>query len=184
VGLHRSFNLRIGNYAFADLKAVQLFLALWRRADQNQHALAVVLHPGLQNDAVGPDVDIMQRRKITLLPALVLALPLRLQARYHRRRQVRPILAEQRRERLLEIAGRDAAQIEDRPSSPTFPHSSPKYSPDLNPIGQFFAKLKHWLRKAAQRTTEAVYNAVGPILNTVSPAECANDFANAGYNQD
>jgi len=25
----------------------------------------------------------------------------------------------------------------------------PKYSPDLNPIEQFFAKLKHWLRKAA-----------------------------------
>ena len=48
----------------------------------------------------------------------------------------------------------------------------------------FFAKLKHWLRKAAQRTTEAVYNALAPILNTVSPAECANDFANAGYNQD
>lgn len=59
----------------------------------------------------------------------------------------------------------------------------PKYSPDLNPIEQFFAKLKHWLRKAAQRTTEAVYNALAPILNTVSPAECANYFANAGYNQ-
>ena len=25
----------------------------------------------------------------------------------------------------------------------------PKYSPDLNPIEKFFAKLKHWLRKAA-----------------------------------
>ena len=59
----------------------------------------------------------------------------------------------------------------------------PKYSPDLNPIEQFFAKLKHWLRKAAQRTAEAVYNAGAPILNTVSPAECANYFANAGYNQ-
>ena len=44
----------------------------------------------------------------------------------------------------------------------------PKYSPDLNPIEQFFAKLKHWLRKAAQRTTDAVYNAIGPILDTVS----------------
>ena len=35
----------------------------------------------------------------------------------------------------------------------------PKYSPDLNPIEQFFAKLKHWLRKAAKRTTNAVCNA-------------------------
>ena len=59
----------------------------------------------------------------------------------------------------------------------------PKYSPDLNPIEQFFAKFKHWLRKAAQRTTEAVYEAIGPILKTVSPTECANYFANAGYDQ-
>ena len=59
----------------------------------------------------------------------------------------------------------------------------PKYSPDLNPIEQFFAKLKHWLRKAAQRTTEAVFDAIGPILNAVTPAECANYFSNAGYDQ-
>ena len=59
----------------------------------------------------------------------------------------------------------------------------PKYSPDLNPIEQFFAKFKHWLRKAEQRTTEAVYDAIAPILNTVSPAECANYFANTGYAQ-
>ena len=59
----------------------------------------------------------------------------------------------------------------------------PKYSPDLNPIEQFFAKLKHWLRKAAKRTIEAVYNAIGPILETVTSAECANYFANSGYDQ-
>ena len=57
----------------------------------------------------------------------------------------------------------------------------PKYSPDLNPIEQFFSKLKHWLRKAAKRTTEALYHAIGPILDTVSSTECANYFANAGY---
>jgi transposase len=57
----------------------------------------------------------------------------------------------------------------------------PKYSPDLNPIEQLFAKLKHWLRKAAQPTTDAVCHAIGRILDTVSSAECANYFANAGY---
>jgi transposase len=36
----------------------------------------------------------------------------------------------------------------------------PKYSPDLNPIEQFFAKLKHWLRKAA-RSYETVCCAIG-----------------------
>lgn len=59
----------------------------------------------------------------------------------------------------------------------------PKYSPDLNPIEQFFAKLKHWLRNAARRTADDVYNAIGPILDTISSAECANYFANAGYEQ-
>src|SRR5689334_2784064 len=57
----------------------------------------------------------------------------------------------------------------------------PKYSPDLNPIEMFFAKLKHWLRKAARRTVDAVYNAVAEILPLTSPAECSNYFAHAGY---
>jgi putative transposase len=59
----------------------------------------------------------------------------------------------------------------------------PKYSPDLNPIEKFFAKLKHWLRKAASRTVDAVYNAVAEILPLTSPAECSNYFAQAGYAQ-
>jgi transposase len=56
-----------------------------------------------------------------------------------------------------------------------------KYSPDLNPIEMFFAKLKHWLRKPARRSGEAVYNAIATILPDVSPNECANFFSHAGY---
>jgi transposase len=59
----------------------------------------------------------------------------------------------------------------------------PKYSPDLNPIEQFFAKLKHSLRKTAQRTGPAVCNAIGQILDTVSKDECQNYLTNAGYAQ-
>jgi putative transposase len=59
----------------------------------------------------------------------------------------------------------------------------PKYSPDLNPIEQFFSKLKHWLRNAAQRTTDDVCNAIGRILDTVTSDECENYFVNAGYDQ-
>ena len=33
----------------------------------------------------------------------------------------------------------------------------PPYSPDLNPIEQVFAKLKHLLRDAAERTTETTW---------------------------
>jgi transposase len=59
----------------------------------------------------------------------------------------------------------------------------PKYSPDLNPIEQFFSKLKHWLRKAAKRSADDVCNAIGQILKTVSATECSNYFENAGYDQ-
>ena len=57
----------------------------------------------------------------------------------------------------------------------------PKYSPDLNPIEQVFAKLKHLLRKAAARTLEAVCEEIGQILGAFTPDECANYFKNSGY---
>lgn len=59
----------------------------------------------------------------------------------------------------------------------------PKYSPDLNPIEQVFAKLKHLLRKAAARTPDTVCSAIGQLLNAYTPQECANYLTNAGYEQ-
>jgi transposase len=57
----------------------------------------------------------------------------------------------------------------------------PKYSPDLNPIEQVFAKLKTLLRKACARTVDAICDAIGQLLISFKPHECANYFANAGY---
>ena len=57
----------------------------------------------------------------------------------------------------------------------------PKYSPDLNPIEQFFAKLKHLLRKAAARNPDAICAAIGELLDDFTPQECANYVKNAGY---
>jgi transposase len=57
----------------------------------------------------------------------------------------------------------------------------PKYSPDLNPIEKLFAKLKHWLRKAAARTLDAVCDAISHILDTVTASECGNYLIEAGY---
>ena len=57
----------------------------------------------------------------------------------------------------------------------------PKYSPDLNPIEQVFAKLKHLLRKAAARTVDAVCAAIGELLDAFTPQECANYLKNSGY---
>ena len=55
----------------------------------------------------------------------------------------------------------------------------PKYSPDLNPIEQVFAKLKHLMRGAQPRTVEATWRKAGQLLDLFSPAECANYLANA-----
>ena len=57
----------------------------------------------------------------------------------------------------------------------------PKYSPDLNPIEQVFAKLKDALRKAAARSLDAVSDEIARILDTYTPAECANYLRAAGY---
>ena len=57
----------------------------------------------------------------------------------------------------------------------------PAYSPDLNPIEQVFAKLKHLMRKAGERTIDATWNRLGTSLDHFSPQECANYFRNAGY---
>jgi transposase len=60
----------------------------------------------------------------------------------------------------------------------------PPYSPDFNPIENAFAKLKAMLRKAAERTLEGLWSAIGRIIDTFTPAECANYFAAAGYDPD
>jgi putative transposase len=57
----------------------------------------------------------------------------------------------------------------------------PKDSPDLNPIEQVFAKLKHLLRKAAARSNDAVCNAIATLLGSYTEEECANYFKNSGY---
>ena len=58
----------------------------------------------------------------------------------------------------------------------------PPYSPDFNPIENAFATLKALLRKAAERTMEGLWRAIGRLLDLFTPAECANYFAAAGYN--
>ncbi len=57
----------------------------------------------------------------------------------------------------------------------------PPYSPDLNPIEQAFAKLKHWLRQAQARSSEDIYKAIKPVLERFQPNECAAYLVNAGY---
>jgi transposase len=60
----------------------------------------------------------------------------------------------------------------------------PPYSPDFNPIELAFAKLKAALRTAAERSLDGLWTAIGRIIDTFTPAECANYFAAAGYDAD
>ena len=57
----------------------------------------------------------------------------------------------------------------------------PPYSPDLNPIEQAFAKIKHWMRQAQMHTIEDTWRHVGHLVSTIQPTECSNYLENAGY---
>ena len=57
----------------------------------------------------------------------------------------------------------------------------PPYSPDLNPIEQAFAKIKHCMGQAQKRTIEDTWRHIGHLVKTIEPAECQNYFENAGY---
>jgi hypothetical protein len=45
----------------------------------------------------------------------------------------------------------------------------PPYSPDLNPVELAFAKLKALPRTAASRTVEALWQAIGRLLDAFTP---------------
>ena len=60
----------------------------------------------------------------------------------------------------------------------------PPYSPDFNPIEKAFSKLKAHLRKAAERTRDALWDRIGTLIDQITPTECANFFTDAGYEPD
>ncbi len=60
----------------------------------------------------------------------------------------------------------------------------PPYSPDFNPIENAFSKLKALLRKAAARTVDDLWRAIGEAIDAFTPSECQNYFAACGYNCD
>jgi transposase len=57
----------------------------------------------------------------------------------------------------------------------------PAYSPDLSPIEPAWAKLKAELRRVAARTAEALHQALGPALDTITAQDAAGFFRHAGY---
>jgi transposase len=65
-----------------------------------------------------------------------------------------------------------------------FPYRhQPAYSPDLNPIEPAWSKLKVELRRVAARTAEALHQALGPALDTITAQDAAGFFRHAGYSR-
>jgi transposase len=56
----------------------------------------------------------------------------------------------------------------------------PPYSPNLNPIEQFFSKLKALLRKAAARSIDSQWEVIGSCL-AFPRRGCVAYLTNAGY---
>jgi transposase len=57
----------------------------------------------------------------------------------------------------------------------------PPYSPDFSPIEEAFSKLKALLRKAKARTREALVEAIGQALESVSAKDARGWFGHCGY---
>jgi transposase len=57
----------------------------------------------------------------------------------------------------------------------------PAYSPDYSPIEEAFSKLKTFLRRGGARTHEALQEAIGQALETVTSQDALGWFAHCGY---
>ncbi len=57
----------------------------------------------------------------------------------------------------------------------------PAYSPDFNPIEEMFSKIKEFLRAAAARTVDALIDAMGDALRSVTPGDILGWFEHCGY---
>ena len=57
------------------------------------------------------------------------------------------------------------------------------YSPDLNPIEKLFSEIKAHLRKVKARKVEALHEALGDALRTVTESDIAGWFRSCGYRQ-
>lgn len=57
----------------------------------------------------------------------------------------------------------------------------PAYSPDFAPIEPAFHKVKATLRQIAARTQDALNDAIGTALETISPEDAYGFFKHSGY---
>jgi transposase len=58
----------------------------------------------------------------------------------------------------------------------------PPYSPDFNPIEEAFSKIKGALRKAQDRSRQALIEALGAAISTLTARDARGYFEHGGYN--
>lgn len=51
----------------------------------------------------------------------------------------------------------------------------------IHTIENAFSEIKAHLRKAAERTVDGLWSAIGRVIDLFTPAECRNYFKAAGY---
>ena len=57
----------------------------------------------------------------------------------------------------------------------------PPYSPDFNPMESVWREVKGKLRSLAARSVDALHDAIGAALSTVTPVDCVGFFRHCGY---
>ncbi len=57
----------------------------------------------------------------------------------------------------------------------------PAYSPDLSPIENAFAKIKHSLRSVRAQTVDTLLDAIAHALDSISPYDAIGFFTHAGF---
>ena len=57
----------------------------------------------------------------------------------------------------------------------------PPYSPDFNPIENMWSKVKGRLRSLAARGIDALHDAIGVALSSVTSSDCEGFFRHCGY---
>src|SRR5215813_11068104 len=112
--IEEQFPPRLRTFAYTVAEADKLLPALGCGSDNDQQALRAVFETGLHVNAVGPEVDVAFGREIALAPARVLLGPGLLEPSNGRGREPAGVPAEQCDQRFLEVAGRDALEVEDR----------------------------------------------------------------------
>src|SRR5690606_33814979 len=104
----------VRTFAVAVFDRNQFLRPVGAHPDHHQRTEAILLEADAKVDAIDPDVHVVDIVQIALAPHVIVRFPGRRQPRDGRRRQAASLRAQQDRQRRLEVARRQSAQVENR----------------------------------------------------------------------